>query len=410
MMEDEDIRKPVDTYDWVIYLGEEWEGFFERHLIRELAQQLPQSRILCVARPVCLLTGPLRRPREFLAWLKQPEQITALDENLLHVRPGVLLHDHLAGRISLARQINRHWLRHQLYGAVERAGLRWGHLIALIYDPFQLEYLGLVGESLAIYDRYDEYAAAPGVPFLRTRSQVLKREQAILKQVDLVFVVSETIQCRVGKVHPRVHVVPNGVDVRHFGRAADPMAEIAPDVAGIPHPIVGYLGNVTSRIDFDLVGHLAASRPEWSVVLIGGVSETGFSMPNSLAKLSNVYCLGVRPYESLPDYLRAFDVCIIPYASDDPFNINCSPLKLYEYLATGKPIISTDLPAVRPFGDLVRIAQDAEEFEQQVAAALDERSEDLRRRRLAAARENSWRKRAQAVLEIIRTLSDERQP
>lgn len=268
-MDNKDVQKLIDRYDWVIYLAEEWEQFFKRHLIRELARQIPMSRILCVARPICLITGLLRRPKEFLAWLKQPNQIMDLDENLLLFRPGVLLHDHLAAHIPLAWRINRYWLKRQLRVAVKKAGLRWGHLIALIYDPFQLEYLDLVEEVLSIYDRYDEYTAWSEVPFLRTTNQIVKREQFIFKQVDLVFAVSETIQHRVKKMHPRVYVVPNGVDTGHFGRPADTTMESALDLADISHPIVGYLGNITSRIDFDLLKHLAISHSEWSLVMVG---------------------------------------------------------------------------------------------------------------------------------------------
>ncbi len=401
------MKELVNYYDWVIYLGQEWESFFKRHLICELARQLPRSRILCVARPMCLLTGPLRRSKEFLAWLKKPEQVTALDKNLLHVRPGVLLHDHLAGHIPGASRINRYWLKRQLRVAVQQAGLRWRHLIALIYDPFQLEYLGLVGESLSIYDCYDEYSVQSEVPFLRSKSQVLEREQAILKQVDLTFVVSETIRNRIKKMHDRVYLVPNGVETQHFGRAADRVVDVMPDVAGIPQPVVGFLGNITSRIDFELLRHLATSRPEWSVLLVGGVSERGLSIPISIARLPNVHFLGARPYGNLPNYLQTFDVCIIPYVADDPFNINCSPLKLYEYLATGKPIVSTDLPAVRPFDGLVRIAKDPEEFERQLMLALGDQDRDLRQRRLAAARENSWEQRAESILEILASVLPE---
>ena len=406
-MDNKDVQKSVDGYDWVIYLAGDWGQFYHSLLIQELAQRLPQSRFLCVARPMCLLTGLLRRPREFFTWLERPGQITVLEKNLLYVRPGVLVHDHLAGFIPLARQINWHWLRHQLRAAVARAELRWGHLIALIYDPFQLEYLNLVEESLSIYNCYDEYAAGPGIPCVRTRNQVLKREQAIFKQIDLVFVVSEILRSRVERMHHRVYVVPNGVDARHFGQVADPTMEVAPVMVGVPHPIVGYLGNITPRIDFGLIKHLAASYPEWAVVLVGRMSQAGFSIPKSLASLPNVHYLGSISYETLPSYLKAFDVCIIPYVTDDPVNISCSPLKLYEYLAIGKPIVSTDLPAVRPFKGLVRIAENVAEFGHQVKAALEERDEDLLQRRLTAARENSWEQRAESILEILASVLPE---
>ena len=323
-----------------------------------------------------------------------------MGKNLSHFRPVILLHDHLAGYIPLAKRINRYWLQRQLHVAINRAKLRSTNLITLIYDPFQSEYLGLAGESFSAYDCYDEYTAwKRGI--IRTKAQMLKREKAILGQVDVVFAVSEKIQGRIKKLHSRVHVVPNGADARHFGRAADPMQEIAPEITMISHPIVGYLGNITSRIDFDLIRYLAVSHPEWSVVLVGGVTEPGFSIPGFVAKLPNIHYLGARPYETLPGYLRAFDVCIIPYVADNSLNIHCSPLKLYEYMAIGKPIVSTDLPAVRPFENIVYIAQSSEGFERHIAEVLRQPNEEKCRQRLAAAEENSWEKRAGDILYVL---------
>jgi len=148
-------------------------------------------------------------------------------------------------------------------------------------------------------------------------------------------------------------------------------------------------------------------------VLIGPNENEAQSILNPDYRASvttpNVRLPGAKLYQELPVYMRDFDVCLLPYTTDDPFNIHCSPLKLYEYLATGKPIVSTDLLAVRLFDGLVRIAQDAREFEQQVAEALQEQDETLRQQRMAAAQENSWERRAETVLEIIEALLEEEQ-
>ena len=113
--------------------------------------------------------------------------------------------------------------------------------------------------------------------------------------------------------------------------------------------------------------------------------------------------MGQKPYGMLPNYLKAFDVCIIPYVANDPFNMSCSPLKLYEYLPTGKPIVSSDLPSVRDYSDVIRIARNYEEFEKEIMLALDERSE-LQERRKELAKNNSWDKRAKEVYEILGNL------
>ena len=396
----------ISSYDFVIFLSEDWDAFFRRYLLGVLAEQLPMSKVVCVDRPVCLVTTPLRDP---VRWLKQTagrDRLRKLSNNLFVYRPWVFLHDHVAAKLPFMPILNGEWLRRQLKGVINSLGLRQDRLIVWIYDPLQEECLGLVSECLSVYECYDEYSAWPGVPVLRTRGDLVAREERILGRVDVIFVVSEALYERKRLFNPNVHVISNAVDARHFGLARDESTRLAEDVTDISHPIIGYLGNLTDRINFALLLELARARAEWSLVLVGGTttrlqnkaSRRNFAI---LQQMPNVYLLGAKPYEKLPSYLKAFDVCLIPYAAADVFNVYCSPLKLYEYLATGKPIVSTDLPAVRPFEGLVRIARHVTEFEQQVAEALQEQGETLRQQRLAAAQENSWEKRVEEIIALI---------
>lgn len=127
----------------------------------------------------------------------------------------------------------------------------------------------------------------------------------------------------------------------------------------------------------------------------------GVRIPAKLKSKTNVNFLGSKPYEELPNYMKFFDVCIIPYDQNDPLNINCSPLKLYDYMATGKPVVSTDLPAVRSFNKLVRIGRNKEEFEKQLMKAIEEQDGFLCKLRMAKAHENSWESRANDIIKIL---------
>jgi len=396
----------IEKYDFVIFLSEDWLTFFRRHLIRAVAGRISQSKVLCVERPVCPLITPLKNPDKFVKWVTGQGNLWKEKENLSIFRPFVFLHDHVAARLPVFPWINRKLLGWQMDRAIETLGLRKNHLIAWILDPIQEECLGLLNEQLTIYECCDEYTAYPTVPLFRTPDDVSEREIRILSQADVVFVVSESLHQRKSKFNKNVHIVPNAGDTQHFMQATNEGTRIADDVAEVPPPIIGFLGNLTGRIDFALLEHLAREHPEWSIVIVGGVTELLKKTPYrqvllSLGKMGNVHFLSAKPYDSLPSYLKAFNVCLIPYTPDDPFNINCSPLKLYEYLATGKPIVSTDLPGVRAVGDIVRIGRDYFEFEQEVATALEEKDEQLKQGRLEVAKENSWERRAEQVVTLL---------
>jgi glycosyltransferase involved in cell wall biosynthesis len=158
------------------------------------------------------------------------------------------------------------------------------------------------------------------------------------------------------------------------------------------------MGAVTPRIDFALIqflSHLSLG----SIVMVGGVSGT--SIPRRLTDAHSVYFLGHRAYERLPSCLKAFDACIICCDERDPFNVHCCPLKLYEYLAAAKPIVSTRLPAVLPFDGLERVAQDHASFANHVLGTLHEESHEMGHRRIEAGRRDSWQKRAAQMLQIV---------
>ena len=395
----------IARYDIVVFLDADWETAAQKNrqhfLIPELARQLAgRSRVLGVERPICPWTGPFRRRAKFMRWLLGQRGLRRVARNIHIYTPFVFVHNVIAAHIPKMAEANRCLLRVLLGSVLKRLGFRTDSLIAWIHHPYQLEDVGLVAERHLFYDCYDDYIAAERIP--SRRCDLASREKAILDRAHGVFVVSEELLRAKNTMSARVHLVPNGVEFEHFARAASGESETATQDRSA---VLGFTGKITPRIDFRLLVHLATAHPEWTLAMIGPHEDTEALKRNAdyraFVDAPNVHLLGPRPYRDLPRHMRAFDICLLPYTTDDPFNIHCSPLKLYEYLATGKPIVSTDLPAVRPFDGLVRIARDAEEFERQVAAALEEQDEDLRQRRLAVARENSWESRAKTVLQIM---------
>jgi UDP-galactopyranose mutase len=215
-----------------------------------------------------------------------------------------------------------------------------------------------------IYDCMDELAA-----FLGADPSLPSRERALLDWADLVFTGGFSLYEAKRHQHGDVHPFPSGVDLAHFRPARDGLAE-PPDQSAIPHPRIGFYGVIDERLDTALLAQLAALRPEWHIVLVGPVAKVD---PKMLPKAPNIYYLGGKQYEELPAYLAGWDVALMPFARNDATRF-ISPTKTPEYLAGGKPVVSTPITdVVRHYGRAkgVRIAESAPAFVKAIEDALD---------------------------------------
>ena len=187
------------------------------------------------------------------------------------------------------------------------------------------------------------------------------------------------------------------MDIKHFGRACADDERVPRDIAGLPRPIIGFFGLIESWIDLELVAHLAEQRPKWSFLMIGRVAVPEDNVP----RLPNLHFLGRRCYEDLPDYGRHFDVAIIPYKLTRQV-IHANPLKLREYLAMGKPIVSVRTPETEKFGDVVGIAENREDFLVRLDRVVREpRTPEAVRKSIDRVASSSWEARVAEVLEVM---------
>jgi glycosyltransferase involved in cell wall biosynthesis len=278
---------------------------------------------------------------------------------------------------SLRRLCRRHGLEHPIL---------WSFL------PNVDRLIGRLGESMVVYHCVDEYSAFTGVP----RQALRRMEREMVRRADLVLTSAESLCADRRPLNPHTYFVPHGVDVEHFARALDPATAVPADLAGLPRPVVGFFGLVADWVDLAIVRRVADAHPDWSIALIGRVTA-------DLAPLRgarNVHLLGQRAYADLPAYCRGFDVGIIPFRANE-LTLRANPLKLREYLAAGLPVVSTPLPEVDRYRDLVELAADATAFVGAVERAVRERSETARRFRLEAMRGESWASRVQEMSALI---------
>ncbi|GAX91609.1 glycosyltransferase [Effusibacillus lacus] len=220
---------------------------------------------------------------------------------------------------------------------------------------------------------------------------------------DMVLCASEMIYQDTKGKHPYVRLIRNAADYDHFAAACNPEIEYLPhettakSLCGNTAPVIGFWGAVASWLDYDLIAYLAKQRPNYLFAFVGQITT---SIPHPLLQTSNVLWIGNRDYSELPAFARQFDAAVIPFQIREVTRA-ANPVKLYEYLAAGLPVISTDLPEVRCYPH-VRIGRTKEEFLQQIDEALmNDRTTEKIVKRQSVAKKESWRVRAEQIAREI---------
>ena len=369
----------------VIYFGNDWQAenrTSSHHVAARLARRMP---VLYVDSPG--MRAPSASGRDFKRALRK---LAAAFRRPREVAPGLW---HCTVPQLPFRRIPGVDLLNRWFGrwAVRRARriLPARRLISWFVVPHPGFLAGRLGEALCVYYCIDDYAAHPGVdPAL-----IGERDRALSQHADLLFVAPPALLEAKRALNPDTVYAPHGVDVELFSRAADPATAVAPGAAGLAHPVVGYIGSLHEWIDLELMAWLARARPAWTFLCVGHAATD----VSALAALPNVRLAGPQPYAELPHWARAFDVAIIPYRLNRQV-ANANPLKLREYLATGKPVVSVRNPEIEKFARWVRIADGREAFLAALDEALANDTPAAAAERMAAVADQTWDRRVEDVL------------
>lgn len=369
----------------VIYFGNDWQAenrTSSHHVAARLARRMPVLYVDSPGMRAPSASGrDLRRAlRKLAAAFRRPREVAP---GLWHCTVPQLPFRRIPGVDLLNRWFGR-W-------AVRRARriLPARRLISWFVVPHPGFLAGRLGEALCVYYCIDDYAAHPGVdPAL-----IGERDRALSQHADLLFVAPPALLEAKRALNPDTVYAPHGVDVELFSRAADPATAVAPGAAGLAHPVVGYIGSLHEWIDLELMAWLARARPAWTFLCVGHAATD----VSALAALPNVRLAGPQPYAELPHWARAFDVAIIPYRLNRQV-ANANPLKLREYLATGKPVVSVRNLEIEKFARWVRIADGREAFLAALDEALANDTPAAAAERMAAVADQTWDRRVEDVL------------
>ncbi len=252
------------------------------------------------------------------------------------------------------------------------------------YTPMAIEFSSHLKAQVTIYDCMDELTAFKFAP-----PKLKAFEQLLLEKADLVFTGGESLYQAKKNLHPKVFAFPSSIDLEHFDKARNRLVEPACQ-ASIPSPKLGFFGVIDERMDTYLLAQMADLRPGWHFVMIGPIVKI---LPEDLPNRSNIHYLGKKTYEELPAYLSAWDIALMPFAINESTRF-ISPTKTPEYLAAGKPVISTPIKdVVNPYSKqhLVHIAVNASEFITKAEKILKESNLDSWLKRVDKfLLQNSW--------------------
>jgi len=368
-------------------------GFHRRQMLEALSNNLQtRGSVVCIEPPVAL---PPKRvadiPRSLGAGFARDGQYPS---NMSVYRPWYTWVNSALGRMRSAPSSQQAALRRAKL-AMDRMRPDGARRVLWLYKPEQGALAQAIPHECLVYECYDEYRADPAGGWTFAQIQALETE--MLQAADIVFVTSQVLYEDRKQRHPNVHLVPNGVPYEMFQSAKNQPP--ARDLATFGKPVVGYVGNCAAKLlDMELIDCLAGALPTYSFVFIGPFREG--DVPNFLDTRPNVHFLGRRPYQSVPRYILGFDVAIIPMRLND-FTVPVDPLKAWEYLALGKPVVSVDLPSLRPYRELIKLARDDGHFIALVAEAAEENDEAVSATRMRAARERSWQMLTRQHLQAI---------
>ena len=305
---------------------------------------------------------------------------------------GVRLYTHVHAP-PLRWRLNEALRPRRLHGIADRLGMLDG--VALAIHPAARRLMEAVRPAARVYYAVDEMTGFHRDPAVQRRMR--REEELMIRACDAVIGVSPRLHERFAAMHPNAHLVQNAADLEHF--EPDHLA------AATPHPVlrdgrsptIVLVGQIDERVDQGLLAHVARARPDWRIALAGRVKpEVDVS---ALEAEPNILLLGYQDYDDLPSVLGAADVCIVPYHLT-PLTHGCNPLKAWEYLATGRPVVATPLNALLPMKGLVTLAEGRDAFLSALDAAIADPARG-REERLAFVRRNGWDARVDQLEDIF---------
>ena len=333
-----------------------------------------------------LIKNPKDQLKRMLRWLKG---ISRRGKIILYT-PAPLLP--FGNYFFTINRINQKLLSFSIKRAAKKIGIKTPLL--WIYSVNSVLLLGAFGEKFSIYYCIEDFFLEK--PYFRRQRLMYALEEELLKKADMSIACTKSLwedrRCR----HPNIYFLRNGVELDMFNSFFE-TNPLPSDLASVPQPRIGFAGTLDSRIDTELLLFLAQSRKNWNFILIGS-NLLSRVRKAALRALPNVLFLGFKSHRQLASYISAFSACLIPYHTNE-FNRSIFPIKTLEYLASGKPVVSTNLPELEELKSVVYLSRNKEEFLANLEKSLKEQGLEARRRNAVSG--YAWQKKVDWLGELI---------
>lgn len=373
--------------DMIFVSMENWDEVWRRNLFvcSKLAKRFPDSKIL-----FCGLPNDISRSMRIGSFreLSYPSTWTVPGySNIIVTRPPKIV----PNRFKWARKVNEIIFRTHVCNVAKKIGIK--DPILWLNAHYSVHMAGKMKERMIVYDITDDWALMAGQS-QKEKTLISYQDRELCKIADIVIVCSKALEESRKPLCKKILLLPNGVDVDHYKNALK--SNKGRNKRKWPVPVFGYTGTIDSyRIDINIIVALARAFPGGSVVLAGPI-YLGNKETSLLTRERNIHLTGAIPYANIVDYVKDFDVCIAPYM-ESGFADSLNPLKLWEYLACGKPIVSTNISSFRDFRHLCCVVSGVDEFISACRAALSE-NDKLVLSRISEAEKNSWNARIDCLV------------
>lgn len=359
------------------------------------------NRILFVDPPVAysnLIISPSLLENHFkktLLWLRGVREV---EGNLYVYYPPPLLLQY--GHLKFADIFNQTFTTYAIKKAAYRSGFK--NPIVWTYHPYAINPNGQFNEKLVCYDCNDDVGFFFSQHFNK-RKKLLNMEESLTKKADIVFATSKYLYNLRKAKNSNTYYLPSAINIgkSHFSELKG-----AAEMEAFSKPIIGFVGGITNiKINWEWIKEAAQSNPQWNFVFIGPLTTYP---PTAITDQKNIAFLGAKLQEELPAYIKSFDVCLIPYKGEE-FLKACQPTKAFEYLAVGKPVVSSWIPELEDYQDIIYLSRNAKEFIKNIEIALTVgKNKEMIELYIKTSQGYTWEDRVTKASELITGILDSR--